>query len=590
MRRTLFLALAALITLGMLAPPAFAQIPPTPRVTISGLVDNMTTVQRNLTDLNFTDDRDEEWYARTRGRFDISGEIGRAKAVLGIEIDAYYGLTGGRDNFLDNQIQAAGTRAGAGFGFTGQGSGATSGFDLNTDVVANIEVKWLYVEFPLPLIPFDSMIRVGAQPFATTYKAAVLATGDFAGVNLVTTFTPNIRWHVAYAQIEESLSGVHTPLVNSLSPSGRLTPENLNFVNGDDFAVITSVEVTPIKGLDIRPIYAFLYAEGGTSSSARVPVGQLSPLSVLGVPTQSTPVFCLSQSVVAGVVGPFVPDATCGRAASGAPFTLINTQKSMEYRHTVGFDARWTKGPFSFRPTFFYQFGTREQVNPFTNQIQEADISAFFGDAIAGYRFGPFLLEARGLYTTGNRPKDQLWQNVNYYQPIDTDTSYGGDGWGNIFALGIDYFQGAIRTLGTGIGWDRYGRFGGGLKGTYSFTPALDVYLLGQAAWTARKVDTDEIIVPVPVTSAAGQGVFGSVLVPNINDPNGDEDFLGAELNAGLTWRFAPGLTLDVVYAHLFSGAALNQRQIISTPTGLTTQKRDSKDVDTGVVRVRFTF
>ena len=70
---------------------------------------------------------------------------------------------------------------------------------MNTDVLANIEVKWLYVEFPIPLIPLDTMMRVGAQPFATTYKVGTLATGDFAGLNLVTTFTPNIRWHVAYA-------------------------------------------------------------------------------------------------------------------------------------------------------------------------------------------------------------------------------------------------------------------------------------------------------------------------------------------------------------------------------------------------------
>ena len=88
MRRTLFLALAALIALGTLAPAAMAQIPPTPKVTISGLIDNLTSLSRNMYDLNFTDDRDELWYARTRGRFDISAEIGPAKGVLGIEIDA----------------------------------------------------------------------------------------------------------------------------------------------------------------------------------------------------------------------------------------------------------------------------------------------------------------------------------------------------------------------------------------------------------------------------------------------------------------------------------------------------------------------
>jgi hypothetical protein len=615
MRRTLFLALAALVVLGILAPAAMAQIPPTPKVTISGLIDNMTTVSKNLTDLNFTDDRDNEWTARTRGRFDISAEIGRAKGVLGIEIDAYYGLTGFQDNTTNNQIQRGGT-----IGATGQGSGATSGFDINTDVVANIEVKWLYVEFPLPLIPIDSLLRVGAQPFATTYKVATLATGDFAGANLVTTFTPNIRWHLTYAQIEERLSGAHCGSAvnlagscvggNPLSQSGRLDSNNFNFFRGDDYAFITSLEVTPIKGLDLRPIFSYLHAEGVTASPSRVPVGQLSPTPIVAGPPpfggiagfQNTPVFCLSRNVagVPNADAPFAPDANCAGT---------DNQSAKEHRYTVGLDARWTLGPFSLRPTVMYQFGTREQINPFetgtagatclpgtkcaAGQFDKADISAWLADAIAGFRIGPLLLEMRGTWSTGNRPKDQLFKDVNYYQPIDTDTSFGADGWGNIFALGIDYFQGAIRTLGTGIGWDRYGRAQVGGKATYSFTPALDMYVLGQGLWTQKSVDTDEVFVAVPLQAAAGTRTFGTVLVPNPNDPDGDENLIGVELNAGLTWRFAPGLTLDMVYGHLFSGQALNQRQFVVTPGGTiggVTGVRKSKDVDTGVVRVRYSF
>jgi hypothetical protein len=601
MRRTLFLALIALLAFGMLAPAAMAQIPPTPKVTISGLIDNLTAVNKNVTDLNFTDDRDNEWYARTRGRFDISAEIGRAKGVLGLEIDAVYGLTGTQDNDIANQIQR-------GFGVVGQSGGTRSAFDMNTDVVANIEVKWLYVEFPLPLIPIDTLARVGAQPFATTYKTGVLATGDFAGANLVTTFTPNIRWHIAFAQIEERLTGAHcgtalTPVLtgtgqtfcvggNPLSPSGYLTAANLNFFNGDDYAVITSLEVTPIKGLDLRPTFAYFHAEGNTASNARVPVGQLSPQVAAPPPffgftgSQNSPMFCLSQGTGAITsTTPFAPDASC----SGA-----NNQSAKEHRYTVGLDARWTLGPFSLRPTVMYQFGTREQINPFDTakiargEFTQADISAWLADAIAGFRIGPLLLELRGTWASGNRPKDQLFRNVNYYQPIDTDTTFGADGWGNIFALGIDYLRGAIRTLGTGIGWDRYGRAQVGGKATYSFTPALDVYLLGQTIWTQKSVDTDEVFAIVPLQASAGTRLFGSVLVPNIADPDGDENYLGTELNAGLTWRFAPGLTLDMVYGHLFAGHALNQRQ--RSLTGAVTEVRKAKDADTGVVRVRFSF
>jgi hypothetical protein len=524
MRRTAFLALAALITLGLVAPAAYAQ--PTPKVTINGLIDNLGAWSQNLQQgtgfrgtvppgtagYDFTRDKDE-FYGRTRGRFDIVGELGSAKAVLGLEIDATYGQTGVADNGTSNQIataQATALNTNVST-IAGQRSGTNSGFDLNTDVLNNIEVKWLYVEFPIPLIPIPATFRVGAQPFQTTYKVGTLATGDFAGANLTISFTPNVRWHITYANLEEDLTG-----------------RKFGFNNGNDYAWITSVEVTPLKGLQLRPTYAFFHATGTTNAGARVPVGQLS----------------------------------AGNAQTGPVFT----QGSIESRHTVGIDSRFTAGPLSIRPTFFYQFGTRDQVDPFnTTNVDQATINAFLFDVINGFQLGPILFELRGLYTTGNRPKDQLNHDVNYYQPIDTDTGYGADGWGNILALGIDYFSGAIRTLGTGIGLDRYGRAQVGGKITYSFTPQLDLYALAQAAWTARSVDTD------------GTNT-GTVMVPSLTSPNGDSSYIGTELNGGLTWRFAPGLALDAVYGYMFTGDALS------------TAGRSANDVQTAVTRVRFTF
>jgi hypothetical protein len=484
------------------------------------------------------------------------GTLGPARAVVGFEIDATYGLTGNVDNHTPGGMVR---------------SGARGSFDLNTDVVNIIEVKWLYVEFPVPYIP--TVVRVGAQPWAATYKTGTLATGDFAGINLVTTFTPNIRWHLAYAQIEEkNANGIGTM-----------------FPLSDDFAIVTSVEVTPFKGLDLRPIYAFAYIEGGLAAgnvAARQFVGQFSPVNVF------TPLFCQQGTTVATA-------AQVGGVASDPPLLrdACLGQTSQEYRHTVGIDARWTKGPFSVRPTFFYQFGTRDQINPIPNSAgvlthDQADISAWFADVIGGWRIGPLLLEARGMWTSGNRPEDNLSKNVNYYQPISTDTGYGADGWGNIFALGIDYFNGAFRTLGTGIGWDRYGRTGGGLKATYSFTPSFDVYALGQSFWTARDVSIQcsaaiggnrcpNLTTNIPLPGAHGAGA--NFIIPQADSLKGTENWLGVEVATGLTWRFLPGLAFDLTYSHLFAGDALSYRLIDGT-------KKDAMDVDTAVARVRFTF
>jgi hypothetical protein len=53
-----------------------------------------------------------------------------------------------------------------------------------------------------------------------------------------------------------------------------------------------------------------------------------------------------------------------------------------------------------------------------------------------------------------------------------------------------------------------------------------------------------------------------------------------------MTWRFAPGLTLDLVGAYLFAGNALDTTEQVGT----TFVKRDAKDVYTGAARLRVAF
>src|SRR5206468_151358 len=70
MRRFLATAVFAVIILAMFAPPGLAQAP-TPKVTISGLFDQVTSMGRNFYDGNLARDSDREWYARTRFRPDF---------------------------------------------------------------------------------------------------------------------------------------------------------------------------------------------------------------------------------------------------------------------------------------------------------------------------------------------------------------------------------------------------------------------------------------------------------------------------------------------------------------------------------------
>src|SRR5262245_13680105 len=262
MRRCLVTAVLALVALATLAPAVFAQpaAPPAPVVTIVGTFDQITSAGRNFYDGNFSRDNDREWYARTRFRPDLTFAVGRTKAVLGLEIDLMYGQGGSNDGgFPGNNSGAAG-------GFAGGTKSATNGaLDSNTDVGGMIEIKWIYTEFDLtgkdslmPFIPFLTVARAGGQPYGTIANYKVYyANGDFAGLDLYSTFTPDIKNHLAYVVVEDQLAG------------GNRAAATARTSRGEDYAFILSPEFTPFKGLDLKPMVSWFHADGLTPTAAR---------------------------------------------------------------------------------------------------------------------------------------------------------------------------------------------------------------------------------------------------------------------------------------------------------------------------------
>jgi hypothetical protein len=546
-RTTLAVLMIALAILAMAAPMAYAQAP-APKVTISGLIDNVTSYSQNIANYNggVFNRGDQMWYMRTRGRFDFIGEVGKAKGVLGIELDHVYGQAGSNDSTIVNAGAAATTAVQTGFGTDGS-------FDLNTDSRGIIEIKWLYVEFPVPLIPIPTTARLGAQPFGAiaSYKLAAYATGDFPGVNVNWQFTPNVKLVTTYVQVEENLTGPTTK--DGLAYAGILNTQN----RGDDWAAIISPEITPFKGLDLKPLLSVFSAQGTTNGSSRAGRG--------GIGTGS---------------GFFAnPDGTMRGG--------INEQ-----RYTVGLDARLRMGPFSLDPTFMYQFGNRTVLGNTTGAAAGfaaagvvngrkyyADINAFLFDLRAGYQLGPLLLEGVGVYTTGNKARSTTLTSVGYYQPLTTDTSYLAD-WGTqLTSLGIDYLNayneaaGRIAYAGNQIGWDKYGRGQIGIKATYAFTPALSVMAGVNGHWTAEAVDRNSTAVP------------GAGLLPAFaGGPRDNSNFVGTEFMALVSWRFADGLVWDNAAGYMIPGRALD------AVTDPTVGGRNTNTPFIVTSRVRFTF
>src|SRR5215471_14274151 len=146
MRKRLTVAIWALALLGVPVMPAFAQAPaPAPRVTMNGLIDNVTVWGSNAFDLNFSSKKESLWGSRTRGVFTFTGEVGKAKGVLALEFDAGWGQVSGTETTASLGGGATSINSSAGAIGSPQRSFQNAGFDLNNDTNGVVEVKNLYV-------------------------------------------------------------------------------------------------------------------------------------------------------------------------------------------------------------------------------------------------------------------------------------------------------------------------------------------------------------------------------------------------------------------------------------------------------------
>jgi hypothetical protein len=507
MRVSFAVVLAVLVTLGTAVTPSFAQAP-APKVTINGLVDFVTTAYKNLSyqaNQDVTNNKENNWYSRERGVFTLTGEIGRVKGVWAIELD----FTNGAGNFNNSSAPGSLTTVGV------AASGTSANFDLDTDIQGAVETKWLYLETPvtgpgslLPFIPVNTIARMGGQPFrGHAYKPGVLASGDFPGVTLETRWAPNVSSTLTFVQISEQLD--------------RFVAANQK----DSFALLASLEFDIFKGLTIKPTYGYGFWDGGNCGTAN-----------LGTPAY----------------GGYNPNANCPAVTVGSVAGAGGVGRDIR-RHYLGADVRWSMGPFSFQPTFIYLLGEQEVPNR-SGVVNDVDIRSYLVDVIGGFRAGPLLIEARAAYTPGTAAHHNIQNGgggtIHRYDPINPGFVWLS-GWTEIWKGDVDYSTGlyvgrAGVTARESMSFDKYGRLFFALAADYSLTPALTLSGVTNVSWTDTKVDT--------------KGTLGTTgIVPSANPlVGGLERYLGNEWVIGLTYRFAPNMTLDLSGAALITGPALN--------------------------------
>jgi hypothetical protein len=409
-------------------------------------------------------------------------------------------------------------------------------------------------------------------------------------VNLYATISPTFKTQFTYVQIDSELLGKGaSPVVlnNAVSQDNKCINAATNTTTSacnsqarnENWAIIGSPEITVMKGLDIKPMLSTAYITGLTTTQVRQGRG--------GVSTNSG--------------GPFAPTTSVN--ANGSPGVAgadgVGTGVH-EKRYTVGVDARWRSGPWSVDPSIYYQFGTQAKWNQggvssaygTAGTRQSADIKALLIDVRGSYQLGPLLLSAMTMATSGQDAKSNPYKSIKYYTPLDTDTSYLND-WGTqIMSLGVDYYQiiGASQNNpGVTIGWDKYGRVAAGAKASYAWTPALTVGFGVQPNWTWYKVDTDAYLV-------SGGGLQPSFVCRKTGQncrPEGESNYLGTEIDATLTYRFAPGLVFDFAAGYMFAGSALSHRYVGADYSAAAPPARKDIGVsDIAIVtsRVRFSF
>ena len=514
MRRTLVVVLALIAAVGLLAPPVMAQAP-APKVTINGLIDFSASVSKNWADADITNARDTFGYTRERGRVDIIGEVGKSKMVWGLELD-----------FTNGQSSVA-------------APGNSSSFDLDTDVGGFTETKWLYVQTPLtgagsimPFIPVASTIRAGAQPFAGhEYKFGLIAGGDFPGVAVMTQWAPNVKTTLTYVAVREAL-------YRTVSTTAR---------QAESYALLASLEVTPFKGLTVKPTWVFKDGDGGNSGTA--------------------------------ALGYEAKDGFAYTTAAGP--NSHNTQV-----HTFGAEAKWTMGALRVEPSVFWQLGS-QGISPvrINNSVKNSvDVRSWIFDGIAGYRLGPLDLSTRFMYTPGQETQQIVanGSDIGYFQtPVNPGFAYF-TGWTEIQTSQVEYNNSLYAgcpgcTLRQNPSYDKYGRIMWAVKADYTLTPALNFYGILNVSWTDEDVDRNQIV-----------GATGSVRSLRGDQVRGEENYLGTELDLGMTWRFAPNTALDLVWAYMWTGGAFDQStNAVNQAAGVV---NDSKDVYKAIARIRFTF
>jgi len=356
------------------------------------------------------------------------------------------------------------------------------------------------------------------------------------GGDWVLNFTDQVALHLYYAQFEE----------DSTNNDDRFPGSFRRIANkfGEDFATGMTLRLKPLDGLDVH--IPFVYGH------LQLPSDSMT--------AQSGP-------------GKAIPDV----------FTNVAT----ESRYYLGVDARYRLGNTSIEPTFMYLLGTRKfctpgsQVRP-ENTSEEEDripctspvgsrgdtsFNAFFGHLNVSHTLGPWLLQAKYVYASGNKANDDINNRgigrrakIKYYTHMDADGGPFYQEWFEIFGnsevdgTSIDTFT----RMGESGGLDRFGwqEVAGAVE--YKATDKLILEGAAGGFWAAQKPACPASLRVGTIDGRCGGDTTRTTREPEFNF-TGDSRYLGFEVAGGARYTIMPGLTWTPRLSYADYGKGLNQ-------------------------------
>jgi hypothetical protein len=227
-----------------------------------------------------------------------------------------------------------------------------------------------------------------------------------------------------------------------------------------------------------------------------------------------------------------------------------------DQRYYFGIDAKFKFGGLTLSPSFIYLGGTRDIVGG-----GEADLQAFLLDVRGEYSFGPLSVEGRFVYIPGNEADDDLaaGSDLHYWQNISVTTVHRSVQWFELMGFNFDttspetFGGNNSRAMQSAATFDQFGLIHPAVKVEYQVAKPFSVTAAVGAFLSAED------------TGAPAR--FGGA-VPNTYNWTGNDNYLGTEFDAWLTYEWFKGTTVNLWFAY----AAIGDGQDLCAPgTGGTT-------------------